>query len=210
MAKVVFKEDDAEQFSLLTKLRASYQVPSGFNVATGEPLSSMQPLNFIKKDIDKDNAGRVLFTNYVFTPSTGKQEMETISFQFSLGSTVLNREIPAGAVALTRNQQLTVKGELIGDGTFVPEEPEPSELPQVGDFSMQTVAGLLLIRQAEAILVSVWYLPWQIMAVQLLRILRIIIQKLVWKRLKAGWWLLTILETITQRIISNLENRQMW
>lgn len=53
----------------------------------------------------------------------GKQEMETISFQFSLGSTVLNREIPAGAVALTRNQQLTVKGELIGDGTFVPEEP---------------------------------------------------------------------------------------
>ena len=134
LAKVVFKEDDAEQFSLLTKLRASYQVPSGFNVATGEPLSSMQPLNFIKKDIDKDNAGRVLFTNYVFTPSTGKQEMETISFQFSLGSTVLNREIPAGAVALTRNQQLTVKGELIGDGTFVPEEPEPSELPQVGDF----------------------------------------------------------------------------
>ena len=78
---MVFKEDDAEQFSLLTKLRASYQVPSGFNVATGEPLSSMQPLNFIKKDIDKDNAGRVLFTNYVFTPSTGKQEMETISFQ---------------------------------------------------------------------------------------------------------------------------------
>lgn len=134
LAKLVFKEDDAEQFSLLTKLRASYQVPSGFNVATGEPLSSMQSLNFIKKDIDKDNAGRVLFSNYVFTPSTGKQEMETISFQFSLGSTVLNREIPAGAVALTRNQQLTVKGELIGDGTFVPEEPEPSELPQVGDF----------------------------------------------------------------------------
>ena len=134
LAKLVFKEDDAEQFSLLTKLRASYQVPSGFNVATGEPLSSMQSLNFIKKDIDKDNAGRVLFSNYVFTPSDAKLEMETISFQFSLGSTVLNREIPAGAVALTRNQQLNVKGELIGDGTFVPEEPEPSELPQVGDF----------------------------------------------------------------------------
>ena len=134
LAKLVFKEDDAEQFSLLTKLRASYQVPSGFNVATGEPLSSMQSLNFIKKDIDKDNAGRVLFSNYVFIPSDGKLEMETISFQFSLGSTVLNREIPAGAVALTRNQQLNVKGELIGDGTFVPEEPEPSELPQVGDF----------------------------------------------------------------------------
>lgn len=134
LAKLVFKEDDAEQFSLLTKLRASYQVPSGFNVATGEPLSSMQSLNFIKKDIDKDNAGRVLFSNYVFTPSDAKLEMETISFQFSLGSTVLNREIPAGAIALTRNQQLNVKGELIGDGTFVPEEPEPSELPQVGDF----------------------------------------------------------------------------
>ena len=134
LAKLVFKEDDAEQFSLLTKLRASYQVPSGFNVATGEPLSSMQSLNFIKKDIDKDNAGRVLFSNYVFIPSDAKLEMETISFQFSLGSTVLNREIPAGAVALTRNQQLNVKGELIGDGTFVPEEPEPSELPQVGDF----------------------------------------------------------------------------
>ena len=134
LAKLVFKEDDAEQFSLLTKLRASYQVPSGFNVATGEPLSSMQSLNFIKKDIDKDNAGRVLFSNYVFIPSDAKLEMETISFQFSLGSTVLNREIPAGAVALTRNQQLNVKGELIGDGTFVPEELEPSELPQVGDF----------------------------------------------------------------------------
>lgn len=134
LAKLVFKEDDAEQFSLLTKLRASYQVPSGFNVATGEPLSSMQSLNFIKKDIDKGNAGRVLFSNYVFIPSDAKLEMETISFQFSLGSTVLNREIPAGAVALTRNQQLNVKGELIGDGTFVPEEPEPSELPQVGDF----------------------------------------------------------------------------
>lgn len=134
LAKLVFKEDDAEQFSLLTKLRASYQVPSGFNVATGEPLSSMQSLNFIKKDIDKDNAGQVLFSNYVFIPSDAKLEMETISFQFSLGSTVLNREIPAGAVALTRNQQLNVKGELIGDGTFVPEEPEPSELPQVGDF----------------------------------------------------------------------------
>lgn len=136
LAKLVVKENDEKQFSSLTKLTVSYQVPAGFNVLTGEPLKSMQNLNFTKTNMDEKNAeGQVLFTNYVFAPSIGELEMGTIAFQFSLGSTILSREIPAGSFTLARNQQLNVKGALIGEGTFVPEEP--AELPQVGDFYYQ-------------------------------------------------------------------------
>lgn len=136
LAKLVVKENDEKQFSSLTGLTASYQVPSGFNVLTGEPLSSMKVLNLTKKSIGEKNAEeQVLFTNYVFTPSAGELKMGTIAFQFSLGGTILNREIPAGSFTLMRNQELNVKGALIGEGTFVPEEP--TELPQVGDFYYQ-------------------------------------------------------------------------
>lgn len=118
LAKLVAKENDEKQFSSLTKLTVSYQVPSGFNVLTGEPLGAMQVLNFAKKNInEKDAEEQVLFTNYVFTPSTGELAMGTITFQFSLGSMMLNREIPAGSFSLVRNQQLNVKGKLIGEGS---------------------------------------------------------------------------------------------
>ena len=134
-AKLVIKENDANQFETLTAMRVQMDVPAGFNVQSGEPLSNTVTLNAEKSEFVTNENGQVLCSNYVFTPSAGTFNMNAISFSFSLGSTRLNREIPSGNITLGRNQLYNVAGAIIGEGDFEPEEP--SELPKVGDFFYQ-------------------------------------------------------------------------
>jgi len=135
LAKLVVKENDGEQFSSLTRMSVNYEVPAGFNVLAGTPLTSTRVVSLSKTEFNKENnPERVLFTSYLFAPVETEMKMGVISFQFALGSTLVNREIPEESIALLSNRLMNVKGALIGDGTFV---PEPTELPKVGDFYYQ-------------------------------------------------------------------------
>ena len=135
-AKLIVQETDAEKFATLTGLTVSFEMPKTFSVATGEPGAEMLTVVYDKNFASAEDAPQILYTGYVFTPSTG----------LSLGSSILTfttaagkstREIPGESIELKRNQQMTAGGKLMGDGALDPgtdPDPEPSKDPQVGDY----------------------------------------------------------------------------
>lgn len=135
-AKLIVQETDAEKFATLTGLTVSFEMPKTFSVATGEPGAEMLTAVYDKNFASAEDAPQILYTGYVFTPSTG----------LSLGSSILTfttaagkstREIPGESIELKRNQQMTAGGKLMGDGaldTGTDPDPEPSRDPQVGDY----------------------------------------------------------------------------
>lgn len=135
-AKLIVQETDAEKFATLTGLTVSFEMPKTFSVATGEPGAEMLTAVYDKNFASAEDAPQILYTGYVFTPSTG----------LSLGSSILTfttaagkstREIPGESIELKRNQQMTAGGKLMGDGALDPgtdPDPEPSRDPQVGDY----------------------------------------------------------------------------
>lgn len=135
-AKLIVQETDAEKFATLTGLTVSFEMPKTFSVATGEPGAEMLTAVYDKNFASAEDAPQILYTGYVFTPSTG----------LSLGSSILTfttaagkstREIPGESIELKRNQQMTAGGKLMGDGALDPgtdPDPEPSKDPQVGDY----------------------------------------------------------------------------
>lgn len=133
-SQLVLKEKDADKFATLKSLRVSYEMPKGFNVATGEPTSDMMAAVYSKNFRSGDNS-QVLFAGYLFTPSAG----------FTLGATTLTltatgkttNEIPSGTINLVRNQRMTASGNLVTGGGVEPDpdpEPEPDRDPLVGDY----------------------------------------------------------------------------
>ena len=135
-AKLIVQETDAEKSATLTGLTVSFEMPKTFSVATGEPGAEMLTAVYDKNFASAEDAPQILYTGYVFTPSTG----------LSLGSSILTfttaagkstREIPGESIELKRNQQMTAGGKLMGDGALDPgtdPDPEPSRDPQVGDY----------------------------------------------------------------------------
>ncbi len=135
-AKLIVQETDAEKFATLTGLTVSFEMPKTFSVAMGEPGAEMLTAVYDKNFASAEDAPQILYTGYVFTPSTG----------LSLGSSILTfttaagkstREIPGESIELKRNQQMTAGGKLMGDGALDPgtdPDPEPSKDPQVGDY----------------------------------------------------------------------------
>ena len=133
-SQLVLKEKDADKFATLKSLRVSYEMPKGFNVATGEPTSDMMAAVYSKNFRSGDNS-QVLFAGYLFTPSAG----------FTLGATTLTltatgkttNEIPSGTINLVRNQRMTASGNLVTGGGVEPDpdpDPEPDRDPLVGDY----------------------------------------------------------------------------
>lgn len=131
-SQLVLKEKDSDMFATLKSLRVSYEMPKGFNVATGEPTSDMMAAVYSKNFQPGDNS-QTLFAGYLFTPSAG----------FTLGATTLTltatgkttNEIPSGTINLVRNQRMTASGNLVTGGGVDPDpEPEPDRDPLVGDY----------------------------------------------------------------------------
>lgn len=131
-AQLIVKEKDAKKFTALKSMQVSYEMPKGFNVGTGEPVSGMMTALY-GKSIQSGDDSRILFTSYLFTSSTG----------FALGATTLSltttgrvtSEIPSGSINLVRNQRITASGNLIsGEGAEPDPDPEPARDPLVGDY----------------------------------------------------------------------------
>lgn len=132
-AKLIAVEKNAEDYAKLTGLTVSYDVPAGFNVSTGEPLSEKVTAGYAKDNMQ--SADNVLFTHYIFASSMGGYALPVASI--TLKSTMGNAscEMPAGSVTLERNHQVRAVGAFLAGGTVVPEpEPEPARDPQVGDY----------------------------------------------------------------------------
>lgn len=130
-AKLIVKENDAEKFASLNDMTVECQLPKAFNVATGEPTVEMATVVY-SKVFNKGDDTQVLFTNYVFVPSTGLSVGNIIlSFGMDTGKSIC--EIPAESIVLKRNQQLVANGELMAGGVVEPN-PEPTSDPEVGDY----------------------------------------------------------------------------
>lgn len=135
-AKLIVQETDAEKFATLTGLTVSFEMPKTFSVATGEPGAEMLTVVYDKNFASAEDAPQILYTGYVFTPSTGLSLGSSIlTFKTAAGKST--REIPGESIELKRNQQMTAGGKLMGDGALDPgtdPDPEPSKDPQVGDY----------------------------------------------------------------------------
>lgn len=131
-AQLIVKEKNAGKFAALKSMQVNYEIPKGFNVATGEPVTGMMTAVYAKSFQTGDNS-RVLFTNYLFTPSTGLA-LGAVTLSLTTASKATN-EIPSGSINLVRNQRMTASGDLIaGEGVEPDPEPEPSRDPLVGDY----------------------------------------------------------------------------
>lgn len=130
-AKLIVKENDVDKFASLTGMTVECQLPKTFSVATGEPTTEMVTAMYDKTFQPGDDT-QVLFTSYVFVPSSGLS-MESFILSFDTDAGKSRCEIPAESINLKRNQQLVAAGKLMGGGTVEPE-PEPSDDPQIGDY----------------------------------------------------------------------------
>lgn len=132
-AKLIVKESNAEKFATLEGMSLECQLPNSFNVATGEPGKEMMTVAH-EKTFEQGDASQVLFTEYVFAPSTGLS-MSSFLLAFSTSEGNSRCEIPAG-IALKRNQQMVAGGKVMEGGTVTskPDEPTPDRDPQVGDY----------------------------------------------------------------------------
>lgn len=132
-AKLIVKENDVDKFASLNGMTVECQLPKTFSVATGEPTTEMVTAMYDKTFQPGDDT-QVLFTSYVFVPSSGLS-MESFILSFDTDAGKSRCEIPAESINLKRNQQLVAAGKLMEGGTVEPEpEPEPSEDPQIGDY----------------------------------------------------------------------------
>lgn len=134
-AKLIVKESNAEKFATLERLSLECQLPNTFNVATGEPDKETVTVTH-EKTFAQGDASQVLFTEYVFVPSSGLS-MGSFLLAFSTSEGNSRCEIPAG-IALKRNQQMVAAGKVMEGGTVTPKPdepgPEPGRDPQVGDY----------------------------------------------------------------------------
>lgn len=134
-AKLIVKENEAEKFASLKSLAVVSSMPKSFNVATGEPGAEMISAVYDKECTPADNS-QVLFTGYLFVPSTGlSMQSFTLSFTTATGKTAC--EIEEGSIMLKRNEQMTASGKLIGEGMITPDpdpDPTPGADPKVGDY----------------------------------------------------------------------------
>lgn len=132
-AKLVVKENDADKFTSLNGMTVECQLPKTFSVATGEPTMEMVTAVYDKAFQPGGNT-QILFTGYVFVPSSGLS-MGSFILSFDADAGKSRCEIPAESINLERNQQLVAAGKLIEGGIVEPEpEPEPSGDPTVGDY----------------------------------------------------------------------------
>lgn len=132
-AKLIMKENDVDKFASLNGMTVECQLPKTFSVATGEPTTEMVTAMY-DKTFQPGNNTQILFTSYVFVPSSGLS-MGNFILSFDTDAGKSRCEIPAESINLKRNQQLVAAGKLMEGGTVEPEpEPEPSEDPQIGDY----------------------------------------------------------------------------
>lgn len=128
-SKIVVKENEADKFATLKKFSVKYSVPSAFNVATGEPLPSTMRAEYEKVIEDKTNP--VLFTSYIFTPSSATVLGE-MGIVFTTDGGNLNYLLDEGVIFLQRNQIINAGGNLIASAVASPIEPVGD--PQIGDY----------------------------------------------------------------------------
>ncbi len=135
-AKLIVKETDAEKFATLTGLTVSFEMPKTFSVATGEPGTENLTAVYSKNFASAGDVSYILYTGYVFTPSTGLSLGSSI-LTFTTAAGKVACEIPEESIVLKRNQQMTAGGKLMGDGVLDPgtdPDPEPSDELKVGDY----------------------------------------------------------------------------
>lgn len=131
-SKLIVREKDTEKFGELKKLRAFYDIPLSFNVFIGEPTGETMTAVF-EKNFEGSDDSQVLFTNYIFAPSSpGGKALGAMTLSFTTNSK-LDCEVAAGSVILKRNEKVYASGKLIAEGTVIPD-PEPDREPIVGDY----------------------------------------------------------------------------
>lgn len=135
-AKLIVKENDADKFASLKGMSVECQVPKSFSVATGEPTNEKITAT-CGKTFEQEDESQVLFTEYVFVPSTGLS-MGNFVLSFTMETGKSKCEIPAESITLKRNQQLIASGKLMEGGVVDPgtdpEDPTPMADPNVGDY----------------------------------------------------------------------------
>lgn len=133
-SKLIVKEKDAGKFAELKKLRAFYEVPRSFDVSIGEPTSEMMN-TVLEKEFGKEDDSRVLFTHYIFAPSSpGGKALGAVTLSFTTKGK-LDCEVAAGSIIIKRNEKVNASGNLIAEGTVDPDpDPEPDRDPLVGDY----------------------------------------------------------------------------
>lgn len=133
-SKLIVKEKDAEKFGELKKLRVFYDVPRCFNVSIGEPTGETMTAVF-EKNFEEGDDSQVLFTNYIFAPSSpGGKALGAVTLSFTAKSK-LDCEVAAGSIILKRNEKVYASGKLIAEGTVDPDpDPDPDRDPIVGDY----------------------------------------------------------------------------
>lgn len=132
-AKLIVKEEDAEQFGSLQGMTIECQLPKSFDVETAEPSTETVTATYGKEFQAEDNS-QILFTSYLFVPSMGWQ-MGNLILTFTTEKGKSKCEVPAESITLARNQQLTASGKIMEGGVMEPDpQPTPAGDPQVGDF----------------------------------------------------------------------------
>lgn len=131
-SKLIVKEKDADKFGELKKLRTVYEVPAGFDVSTGEPVSETVTAVY-EKNFESGDDSQVLFTNYIFAPSSpAGKALETMALSFTTKGKQ-DCEIAAGSIIIRRNEKVIASGKLMEGGAIDPD-PEPDRDPQIGDY----------------------------------------------------------------------------
>lgn len=132
-SKLIAVEKNASDYAKITGVTVSYDVPSGFDVSMGEPLSTTVTAEYTTDNLQSED--NVLFTDYIFAPSFGGYSLPLASFTLNSTSGSVACQMEAGNVSLPRNHQVRAVGAYLAGGMVVPEpEPEPEKELEVGDY----------------------------------------------------------------------------
>lgn len=127
-ARFFVEEKDATQFVSLKTLRVSYDVPAGFNVATGETSEEKMEMVYEKTFAGSTSSGEEissrLFGCYLLAPSSGLT-LGNITLTFSTTEQEqLVTAIKDGSITLNSGESKTVAGNIMVTGKNPDEKPD--------------------------------------------------------------------------------------
>lgn len=128
-AKLIVKENEIDKLAELQKMKVVYNVPSGFDVSTGEPLPTTLRTEYEKEF--RNDATQILFTNYIFASSGAGKDIGKMSLLFTTDNELIY-DVKEGTILIRRNEMINASGNLITSGIIKPDEPIGD--PQVGDY----------------------------------------------------------------------------
>lgn len=111
-AKLIVSEKDPANFALPKTMSVGYQVPSTFDVLTGEPKPDLYTVHYTGSLAGNATASDyTIFYDYIFA-SASKENLNELSLTFTGDVLLYERVIPAG-IPLQRNYRTNAGGHLI-------------------------------------------------------------------------------------------------